>query len=94
MSIWNKATQILPSAKPIAVQSKNGKCHPPKKRTTIISDAAATLAYSAKKNIPNRIEEYSVLYPATNSCSASGKSKGVLLFSASDAIKNIKKPTG
>ena len=47
------------------------------------------LLYSAKKNNENKIEEYSRLYPATNSASASGKSKGVRFVSASILIKKI-----
>jgi len=47
--------------------------------------------YSAKKNIAKVIEEYSALYPATISASASGKSKGVLLVSAKEQIKKQKK---
>ncbi len=43
--------------------------------------------YSPKKNIANVIEEYSTLYPATSSASASGKSKGVLFVSANIDIK-------
>jgi len=35
------------------------------------------------------IEEYSTLYPATNSASASGKSNGALFVSASIEIKKI-----
>lgn len=48
-------------------------------------------AYSAKKNNAKPIEEYSTLYPETNSASASGKSKGALLVSAKAEIKNNKK---
>ena len=46
------------------------------------------LPYSAKKNIANNIEEYSTLYPATNSASASGRSNGDLFVSAKETIKN------
>jgi hypothetical protein len=46
--------------------------------------------YSAKKKTTNSIAEYSTLYPATNSASASGKSKGALFVSANIEIKNIK----
>ena len=46
--------------------------------------------YSAKKNNANDIEEYSTLYPDTNSDSPSVKSKGALLVSAKQDIKNIK----
>jgi hypothetical protein len=45
------------------------------------------LLYSAKKNKANAVELYSTLKPATNSASASGKSKGVLLVSAKIEIK-------
>jgi hypothetical protein len=47
------------------------------------------LLYSAKKNIANVIEEYSTLYPATISASASAKSKGARFVSARTEIKNI-----
>jgi hypothetical protein len=47
------------------------------------------LLYSAKKNIANVIAEYSTLKPATNSASASGKSKGARLVSAKREIKKI-----
>lgn len=46
------------------------------------------MEYSAKKNKTKITEEYSVLNPETNSDSASGKSKGVLLVSANIEIKN------
>jgi hypothetical protein len=49
------------------------------------------LLYSPKKNIAKIIEEYSTLYPATNSASASGKSNGALFVSAIiEIINNIK----
>jgi hypothetical protein len=47
------------------------------------------LAYSPKKKNANIIPEYSTLYPATNSASASGKSNGALFVSARIAIKKI-----
>jgi len=47
------------------------------------------LLYSPKKNIANIIDEYSTLYPATNSASASGKSNGDLFVSAIIEIKKI-----
>ena len=50
--------------------------------------------YSARKNSANDIELYSVWYPATSSCSASGKSNGARLVSAMPATKKMKKPTG
>jgi len=47
------------------------------------------LAYSAKKKNTNITAECSVINPLTNSDSASAKSKGALLVSAIDPIKNI-----
>ena len=47
------------------------------------------LLYSPKKNIAKIIDEYSTLYPATSSASASGKSKGARLVSANIEIKKI-----
>jgi hypothetical protein len=47
------------------------------------------LLYSPKKNIAKIIEEYSTLYPATNSASASGRSNGARFVSANIEIKNI-----
>lgn len=46
------------------------------------------LPYSAINKIANNTEEYSTLYPATNSASASTKSNGVLFVSANDVITN------
>ena len=45
--------------------------------------------YSARKNKAKDIEEYSTLYPDTNSDSPSVKSNGALLVSAKHDIKNI-----
>lgn len=67
----------------------NGANHPPKNKIVFKPDINNILLYSPKKNIANVIDEYSTLYPATNSASASGKSKGARLVSASDEIKKI-----
>jgi|GEM_PF-2489275 len=48
------------------------------------------LLYSPKKNKAKLIEEYSTLKPATNSASASGKSKGTLLVSANTVTAKVK----
>jgi hypothetical protein len=66
-----------------------GDNHPPKKHITIIIDNHNILLYSAKKNKANVIAEYSTLNPATNSASASGRSKGARLVSANKDIKKI-----
>ena len=47
------------------------------------------LAYSAKKKKTNITAACSVMNPLTSSDSASAKSKGALLVSATDPIKNI-----
>jgi hypothetical protein len=47
------------------------------------------LAYSAKKKNTNIEAECSVIKPETNSDSASAKSKGALLVSAIQPMKNI-----
>src|SRR5437899_320850 len=64
-----------------------GLCHPPKKSSVAMHAAVNMLAYSAMKNMANFMALYSVWYPATNSVSASGKSKGMRLVSANAAIK-------
>ena len=45
-------------------------------------------AYSARKNKPKEMEEYSVKNPATKVASSSGKSKGNLFVSAKQEIMN------
>lgn len=68
----------------------NGACQPPKNRIVVIELISIMLPYSPKKNKPKVKAEYSTLYPATNSASASGKSNGALLVSANVEIKKIK----
>jgi hypothetical protein len=63
--------------------------HPPMNNSTNNADINSILLYSPKKNIAKIIEEYSVLYPATSSASASVKSKGVRFVSASIEMKKI-----
>lgn len=46
------------------------------------------LLYSPRKKRAKAIPEYSTLYPATSSASASGKSKGARFVSAKADIKN------
>ena len=57
---------------------------PPKNKITISALIAIMLQYSPKKNKANVIDEYSTLYPATNSDSASGRSNGTLFVSANN----------
>jgi hypothetical protein len=66
-----------------------GGNQPPKNKTVVKLHINKILALSPKKNKANPIAEYSTKYPATNSASASGKSKGCLFVSASAETKNI-----
>lgn len=66
-----------------------GTNQPPKNNIVNNADINSMLLYSPKKNMAKIIDEYSVLYPATNSASASVKSKGVRLVSANIEIKKI-----
>ena len=55
---------------------------------TITADMVIVFMNSARKKRANRIEEYSVWNPPTNSCSASTRSNGGRLSSAVAAIRN------
>jgi hypothetical protein len=76
-------------AKPII---KNNKYENEEKKSNVVNmQKNIILPYSPKKNIAKRIAEYSRLYPATISASASGKSNGARLVSAMPPIKKKKK---
>jgi hypothetical protein len=66
-----------------------GESQPPKKHIATTAESHIILEYSARKNMAKVIPAYSTLYPATISASASGRSKGARLVSASTDIKNI-----
>src|ERR1039458_2811237 len=65
---------------------------PPKKRVTTTADMVIVFMNSARQNMPNRIEEYSVWNPPTSSESASVRSNGGRVSSAVMAI--MKKMNG
>jgi len=67
--------------------STPGPCQPPNQRVAMIADTTVTSPYSARKNTPQRIPEYSVRKPATSSDSASGRSNGLRFVSARAAMK-------
>lgn len=71
------------------VNIAKGASQPPKNKILFRLDISNMLLYSPRKNMANVIDEYSTLYPATNSASASGKSNGARLVSAKDEIKKI-----
>ena len=66
-----------------------GALYPPKNNIAVIQLNKTIEVYSAKKKNTKIIELCSVKKPATNSDSASCKSKGVLLVSANIEIKYI-----
>lgn len=68
---------------------KTPPTQPPRKKIVKIVAIKIILLYSAKKNIAKIMDEYSTLYPATSSASASGKSNGALFVSANIEIKKI-----
>src|SRR5262245_35169282 len=71
-----------------------GRIQPPKKSVTDIAATVSMLAYSARKNRENLKPLYSVWKPATSSDSASGKSNGARLVSATPHIKKRMNATG
>src|ERR671912_1884448 len=73
---------------------RNGPCQPARNRFVATADTVTMFTYSARKNMAKLIELYSVWYPATSSCSASGKSNGARLVSAMPAIMYTAKPIG
>jgi|TARA_B110000503_G_scaffold65960_1_gene103531 hypothetical protein len=64
---------------------------PPKNKMTVKALIKIIELYSARKNKANPILPYSTLKPETSSDSASGRSKGARLVSASILTRNIKK---
>src|SRR5258708_2064850 len=70
-----------------------GPSHPPNQRVTAIEDTAIMAEYSARKNSDQRKPLYSVWKPAVNSDSASARSKGARLVSATMATAKMKKAT-
>src|SRR5580700_4694610 len=69
-----------------------GDSHPPKNIIVQRQETVIMLVYSAMKNIANLKLAYSVWNPATSSDSASGRSNGTRLVSATAATKKQKNP--
>jgi hypothetical protein len=63
-----------------------GGYHPPRNKITVNELIKIIFAYSARKNRPKEIDEYSVKNPATKVASSSGRSKGNLFVSAKHEI--------
>src|SRR5580704_16789477 len=79
----------IPSAGILSGQILMGDSQPPRNRMLISPHSIMMFIYSARKNIRNGVEEYSTKKPATNSLSASRRSKGGCWVSASDETKKI-----
>ena len=73
-------------------RNAHGACQPPRKRVTPSPLSAVRPKYSAMKKSAYLKPEYSVRWPAMSSLSASGKSKGERLLSASAAMRKMMKP--
>ena len=75
------------------VNTEKGKTsykYPPKNNTLVKTQIKTILEYSAKKKNTNITAACSVINPLTNSDSASAKSNGALLVSATDPIKKTR----
>ena len=70
-------------------QMSIGGSQPPRNRIDIIAHISTMLRYSPIMKSRYGVEEYSTMKPATSSDSASGRSKGGRLVSASAEMKNI-----
>ena len=70
-----------PSDRKSTRENGNGACQPPRNSVVASAETVTMLMYSARKNIANFSELYSVWNPPTSSLSASGRSKGARLVS-------------
>src|SRR5437764_14752480 len=67
---------------PLSIADRGqGARQPPRNSVVASAETVVTLMYSARKNIANLIDAYSVWKPATSSVSASGRSNGARLVS-------------
>lgn len=88
----NTKTAFRPNRKALATGAStnpNGAAPPPKDGTVAGPHINNMFALSPKKDKAKPIAEYSTKYPATNSASASGGSKGCLFVSAGAEAKDI-----
>jgi hypothetical protein len=73
----------------VLLTNNSGIRYPPKNRIAVSVLISTILQYSARKKNTKIIDECSVKNPATSSDSASGRSNGVRLVSASAEMKKI-----
>src|SRR5688572_14270987 len=79
--------QMTPGTQVNGAKSKGGS-QPPRKRIVVSAHITTIATYSPRKKSRNGVEEYSTMWPATNSDSASTRSKGGRFVSASAEMKN------
>src|SRR5215831_19326252 len=82
-----KKSQNTPGIALNGVTSMGGS-QPPKKRIEVMAHMSTMFMYSPTMKRRYGVEEYSTMKPATSSDSASGRSKGGRLVSASAEMKN------
>src|SRR6266581_7070831 len=80
--------QITPGIQVKGATAKGGS-QPPRNRIVAMAHMVAMAMYSPRKNSRNGVEEYSTANPATSSDSASTRSKGGRLVSASADMKKM-----
>src|SRR5688500_5923827 len=78
--------QITPGTQVNGAKSKGGS-HPPRNRIVVSAHISTIATYSPRKNSRNGVDEYSTMWPATSSDSASTRSKGGRFVSASAEMK-------
>src|SRR5690606_24011658 len=79
--------QMKPGTQVKGAKSKGGS-HPPRNRIVVSAHISTIATYSPRKNSRNGVDEYSIMWPATSSDSASTRSKGGRFVSASAEMKN------
>src|SRR5690606_29246269 len=62
---------------------------PPRKRMVVSAHMSTMATYSPRKKSRNGVEEYSIIWPATSSDSASTRSKGGRFVSANAEMKKM-----
>src|SRR5581483_2167846 len=82
------ANQNRPNSWP-KMRRLNGASQPPRNRIVTTPDIMIMFMYSPRKNRAKDMDEYSVMKPATSSDSASGRSNGWRLVSASTDVKKM-----
>src|SRR5579864_3801864 len=82
-----RANQITPGTQ-LNGGKFTGGSHPPRNRMVAIAHIVVIATYSPSMNSKYGVEPYSTMKPATSSDSASTRSKGGRLVSASAEMKN------